>query len=237
MKNIAIIDDDETDASVLAGHLKRYFQARDIPVEVAVYHDCRAFLTRFDGRFHLVFLDIIMPNMDGVSLARQIREKDPTSKLIFVSSNPKYALDGYELNVLSFLLKPISYESLELKMNRIYPLLDSLDERKIQLKNRDDIRFLQIKDITYVEVFGHYLHFHLADGSVIVYRGSLSDAEKQIDSPFFVVCSQPNLVNINYIKEIKGNSVILLDGTVLGISRSKRKSFYAAVFDRFGNAI
>ena len=150
MKNIAIIDDDERDISNLSEHLKRYFAEKNIAVNIDLYRNATMFLERFDHQFNLVFFDIEMPELDGISLAKAIREKDEVVRIIFVSNHPKYAIEGYGLNALSFLVKPITYESLFLKMNSILPIIDVEEEKQISFKNRDSLKTIYVKDIHFL---------------------------------------------------------------------------------------
>ena len=234
MKNIAIIDDEELDITTLSTHLKRFFDEKNIAVNIDLYRNPQQFLERFDHQFNLVFFDIEMPGLDGISLAKQIRDKDSNVRIIFVSSHPKYALDGYGLNALSLLVKPISYESLLLKMNSILPLINEDEEKQISFKYRDELKAIYIKDIVCVDINGHYLEVFLENGTSFENRGTLSEIETQIGSPLFSKCSHSCLINIKYIKEITDNSVILINGISKPISRNRKKSFMASVLSHFG---
>lgn len=234
MKNIAIIDDDERDISNLSEHLKRYFAEKNIAVNIDLYRNATMFLERFDHQFNLVFFDIEMPELDGISLAKAIREKDEVVRIIFVSNHPKYAIEGYGLNALSFLVKPITYESLFLKMNSILPIIDVEEEKQISFKNRDSLKTIYVKDIVNASVKGHYIDIYLSDGSEFETRGPLGVLEDQINSNLFAKSSHSDIINIKFIKQIEDNSVVLNNGKKIGITRSYKKEFMEAVLAYFG---
>lgn len=235
MKHIAIIDDNENDISNLSENLKKYFEEKNIAVSINLYRSASHFLERYDHQYSLIFFDIEMPEIDGITLANAIRQKDDKVRIIFVSWHPKYALDGYGLNALSFLVKPITYSSLRLKMNSVLPLISEESEQQIVFKCRDEIKAVYIKDIVSITVYGHYLDVTLSDGTSFENRGTLGEIEKQVNSPLFVRCSHSDIVNTKYIKEIKDNAVIMTDGQSINISRNKKKQFMDAVLAHFGS--
>lgn len=231
---IAIIDDDEKDIELLVSNLKRYFDDKNMAISIQLYRSAKHFLERFEKQFNLIFFDVEMPELDGINLAREIRKKDDAVRIIFVSWHPKYALDGYGLNALSFLVKPITYQSLSLKMNGILPYIAEDIEKQITFKYRDEIKAVYIKNIVSVTVYGHYLEIRLCDGTSFENRGTLAELLKQLPTPLFTRCSHSDIVNIKFIKEIKDNVVVMIDNRIIPISRNKKKDFMGAVLSHFG---
>lgn len=224
MRKIAIVDDNDLDIKELNSVLTTYFNNANITVNIDLYRNPENFLNRFNSQFDLVFLDIEMPGISGIDLAKKVREKDDKVKLIFTTHHPKYAIDGYGVNALSFFVKPITLEALSLRMNHLLPLLKKESGKKITFKIRDNVKIFYSDKIKYIDVNGHYVTVHSINDKDFEVRASLGSLEKELESEKFARCNNYCLVNLDYVKSVE-NGFVIIDGGKIEISRNRKKAF------------
>ena len=118
MVNIAIVEDDAQQAVQLETALKRYSEEFRTPLKTAVFYNAMSFLGKYTAEYDIIFMDILMPMMNGMDAARILREKDEKVMVIFVTNMQQYAIQGYEVGAFDFILKPVSYPEFKLKFTR-----------------------------------------------------------------------------------------------------------------------
>ena len=221
MYRIAIVEDDPAYAEQLMGYCQRYAQERAAPMQAICFSDGLAFLDDFRGEMDAVFMDIAMPHMDGMECARRLRKIDGDTPLVFVTSMAQYAIRGYEVNAMDFMVKPVTYDEFTLKMDKIIRYLVRYGGNVVTVKLKDEVRVLNVRDITYIEVYNHCLKYHTRTETQET-LGKLSALEEDPAYAHFVRCSQSYLVNCAFITAISQETLIV-DGNVIPIARRKRK--------------
>lgn len=134
------------------------------------------------------------------------------------------AASGYEVDALDYILKPIKYPSLSLKMDRIVRLVRKKKGSKIALSFKGEMFVINQKDIIYLEVNGHNVSIHTCKDT-LTFRSKLSDMEKKLDSSSFAKCNNCYLVNLAYVSKIVGHEALLTNGVSLQISFPRKKRF------------
>ena len=228
----AIVDDDGVVAEELASYLERYARESGTEFEADRFSNPVNFLTAYSSRYDVVFLDIDMPDMNGMDAAKQLRKLDPSVILIFLTNLAQYAVNGYEVNALDFVIKPISYYVLVLKLERALDRLSSERGTEVAISMDDVVIKIRAVDLKYVEVQGHNLVFHTVSGDYKSY-GSLKKTEERLASADFVRCNACYLVNLKYVTSIRG-STAYIGKTELTISHAKRKDFVRRVNNYMG---
>ena len=129
MIRIAIVEDDQSADDQLTACLEKLsLQSKEV-FDLSHYPDAQQFLFAFHSQFDLIFMDIEMPNMDGLSAARRMREIDSNVALVFVTNLARYAINGYEVSALDYILKPLDYDAFYLKMQKVLRYCQTQQQR------------------------------------------------------------------------------------------------------------
>ena len=225
--NAAVVEDDDKDAEALRGMLERYGKERGVRFEVTRYRDAISFIDAYRPVFGIVFMDIELPDYDGLTAAKKLRELDSVVMIIFVTNMAQFAVNGYEVQAFDFVVKPLSYGNLSLKLDRASSRLAGDESRKVSIYTPDGARIVSVSDIMYVEVMGHKVIWHTAGGDISL-CGSLKKIEAQLNGGDFVRINSCYIVNLRYVTYVKSNSLIC-NGDELTISQSRRRDFLRAM--------
>jgi len=155
--NIAIVEDDQTQADLLAQYLARYKLERDYSYKLTHFNRANTFLQYSDQSFDIVFMDIELPDGNGMDVVRQLRVTDKKTMVIFVTNLAQYAVKGYEVRAFDFIVKPVAYYNFTLKFASALDSLETQKEIEVWVKTKDGKAKLLASRITYVEVEKHYL--------------------------------------------------------------------------------
>jgi len=223
---IAICEDEEVFRSELSKICSEISAKLDIESGIFVFESGESFWQEFasGSRYDLLLLDILMDNINGVDLARKIREYDSDSAIIFITSEPDYALQGYDVNALHYLLKPPDPDVLE-------RLIASDYQRRFKcnflvFKSGSQIMRIPIENIICLETVGRRVEISLLDKTV-EYPGKLSeliDHKEQL-----IRCHKAYAVNIASIRELTRSDAIAMNGKTIPVSRTYLKDVQKAL--------
>ena len=231
MLHIAIAEDEPAFAQQLEKNLERFGKDNYIEFKLSLFSDGASLVEHFTTEWDLLLLDVDMPGMDGISAARCIRDRDPEVPIMFITNLAQYAIRGYEVDALDYVLKPVSYYSLAMKLKKALRLVRRKDSRSIMLNREGDVVRLPLSHLYYVEVFGHQLRYHTSEGEFTQTGSrSLAAVEKELSSCGFARCHSSYLVNLRYVDAVETDAVRVI-GKSLPISRNRRKSFLQALLD------
>lgn len=224
MVNIAIVEDDKQQATQLEEALKRYGEEFRTPLKITVFYNAMAFLGKYTAEYDIVFMDILMPMMNGMDASRVLREKDDKVMIIFVTNMQQYAIQGYEVGAFDFILKPVTYPEFKLKFTRaLSKLMPQKTTANILIKSESGMVRLTPMQIIYVEVQQHHCIYHTKLGDYRQYQ-TMKSVETQLSDFGFARCNNFLLVNLLYVSKIEGMSVHV-NGEVLPISYPRKKQF------------
>ena len=221
---VAIVDDLKTELEMLRGYLMDFAVAESKEFDISTYESGDRFLEDFSGQFDLILMDIDMPGLNGIDTARAIRKVDESVVLMFVTAMPQYALTGYEVDAIDYIIKPVAYPDFALKLKKALRYVKQVKaDEPVVLPTKEGLVTLNISEIYYVESALHYCIYHTKDKEYRV-RENISAVEQRL-SPFgFARCNAGYLVSLKHVKAIIKDDVIVGDYT-LKISRSKKASF------------
>ena len=210
MAQIAVVEDNDAMRAQLCGFIAQYAQESGHQLDVTAFSDGAQLVEPYRPGFDIIFLDIEMPTLGGMPTAERIRRQDPDVVLVFVTNMAQYAIRGYEVDALDFVLKPVSYYQFSTKLERA---LQRIRRRRL-------------------------LHYHTATDTWSV-RGSLLKAEKDLAAYHFARCNQCYLVNLRHVRGVQDDLVQVGEERLerLEISRRRRTAFLAALAAYVGGAL
>lgn len=226
MRCFAVVEDDTADASLISDYIVRISEEHGEEASVLKFTSSEDFFA-CASHFDAVFLDINLPGMDGLTCAKKIRESDHSVILVFITSLSQFAIRGYEVDALDYVLKPVIYTDFQQKLARIFKRLDNRPTQRYTITLPDSVLYISLDDLMYIEVTGHTLAFHLRDRVVKQY-GKLADVEKVITPLGFIRCNRCYIVNPRYVEEVCGY-MVTVGGDKLTVSRSMKQPFLRAL--------
>ncbi len=232
MIKIALVDDCPADLDTLEADIMRYLQGYGIEAHVFRFSSAEELLEDYRPAYDVIFLDIEMPGTDGLAAAAAIRQTDQQTIIVFQTNMANLAINGYRVEALDFLVKPVDHASLELVLHKVRQRLRSRGRASVTVASKGSMRILHLDDIDYVEVRGHYVTYH-AGGEKIAARGTLAQVEKDLERVNFLRCNRWLLVNVDRITAFE-NGYITVGGNSLEVSRANRRPLAKALADVAG---
>jgi len=172
------------------------------------------------------FLDIVMPEMNGIELAKQIREMEAVKgmkacEIVFLTTSNEFASESFEVKAFSYLLKPPDPQKVANVLLEIIDAKKTVDVSGIPISTKTITKFLYFREISFIEVINYKVYFRLIDGSEIAIVSALGAILPQImTDKRFAQCHRSFVVNMNDINKIQGNSVLMYSGKQIPISRT-----------------
>lgn len=220
---IAILDDESSAIKQVEEFLKRFVEEYHVVLQWHTFENPSKFIDCYSMDYELIFLDIDMPGINGIEVAREIRDRDQDVLIIFITSMGQFAIQGYAVEALDFVVKPVAYEDFVLKMKKALRYLARDTGAGLHLSTTEGIIKLQVRDIFYAEVRNHYLYYHTNKG-VYKVRGTIKEAEQALREYHFVRCNQGTIVNLKYVEHLRDKTVVIA-GDEIAISRNKKREF------------
>ena len=214
MLKLAICDDEVSCRERLTALVNEYGAARRAELAVSAF-SAAAQVPDSGECFDIYLLDILMPGLSGMDLAVELRERDETADLIFLTSSPEFALESYTVRALDYLLKPVDREKLFSSLDRA--IARRRERARDELVLRSDGRLVSVPlgSIEYVEARQEKLIFRLNSGETLETAGALSSLEERLlADPRFLKPHRAYLVNMAFIRELTGRELCLSDAFV-----------------------
>lgn len=232
MLKIAVVEDEEETLSQLHSFLARYESEHHVPMQVSAFQDGSELLQAPFAEFDIILMDIEMPTLNGMATAEQIRKSGSDVVIVFVTNMAHYAIQGYSVGALDYILKPVTYYTLSVRLERAIAQVRKRGDRQIMLTLPDGVVRLEIRQIYYVEIQSRLLHYHTELGEFVL-RGTMQSVEQELTKHHFVRCNYWYLVNLMYVTEVR-KDVAVVAGNELAISRRNRTAFMTALTNYVG---
>jgi DNA-binding LytR/AlgR family response regulator len=233
---ILVVEDDDHAAQRLETLLERY--AEEHKLRFSIQREKSAFdLAEAAQEAGLVFLDIELPGTDGMKAARGFRDSGLDVPIVFVTNLAQRAVEGYAVSALDFIVKPVDYAALTLRMDRAMKAMDARSEHTICIQAKQGLHAVQAKDLIIVETRGHDIVYCLKDGSELLARKALREAASELPSPPFLQISSGCIINMAYATGMEGSKIELSDCRAVYMSRGHRKSCLQALARYLGGCL
>ena len=224
---VAIVDDSKTDAEFVQGILNSWAEQRLANIQAEVFPSAEAFLFRYaeDKNWDILLLDIEMGAMDGVTMAKRVRQENQSVQIVFITGFADYISEGYEVSALHYLMKPVKREKMFAVLDRAVAAMQKT-ERVILLPADGEMLRLPVGQVQYMEAFSHTVAIVTGTETIQV-KMPISEVEKILGDGF-IRCHRSYLVGLKHIARLSKTEVVLDNGKSLPISRSAAASVHKA---------
>ena len=224
---VAIVDDSATDAEFVQDILNSWAEQRLIDIQAKVFPSAESFLFRYaeDKDWDVLLLDIEMGAMDGVTMAKRVRQSNEAVQIVFITGYSDYIAEGYEVAALHYLMKPVSRDKLLTVLDRALEKRKQ-DERCLNLEAYGEMVRLPFYEIRFLDVHQNYVTVHAKSDYTV--KRTLGDFEKELDDRFHRV-GRSMILNLKYVQRVTKTEVRLSDGTVLPLPRGAYEPLNRAI--------
>ena len=234
MNYIAVVEDSVQDRAVLDSYLEKYQQEKNCHFQITHFSDGDEIALGYKGGYDLILMDIEMTFMDGMSAAEEIRRADPEVLIIFITNSPQYAIKGYAVDALDYVLKPVSYYAFSQRLGRAVERVARRARHFLQINAHGTAHKLDTSAIYWIENCGHDLVFHTAEGEVTA-PGSMTETEEKLAQDSYFRVNKGCLVNLEHVDRMDGEDAIV-HGDRVPLARARRKAFLDALNDYINGA-
>lgn len=229
---VAICDDERFYMDGIEDFVRRWQALHNVTVRISKYRSSEDLLMELEENLpeDLFFLDIQFPGeMNGLQLAQEIRRKNDQAVIVFTTNYEEYAIEGYRVNALRYLQKPISDEAVFECLDIAYRQWMMFHDTFLVVESGRSIRRISYKSIYYIESKAHYIEIHtIQKNEIIEVRGKLGDFMKQLPDEIFVRCHRSYLVNLLYVQTFSRSEVVLFGEEKLPVSARHQEEFMRA---------
>ena len=227
MIRIAIVEDEPQYSTQLEGFVRDFSRESGLAMEVTVYSDGDELVERYKAQFDIILLDVEMPFLDGMTAAELIRRQDPEVVIIFITNMAQYAIRGYAVDAMDYVLKPVSYFAFSQRLSRAIRRMKNRQRHFFTIPVKGGALKLDAGELYYLESQGHSLIFHTAGGDHTS-TGSMAQWEEKLVPLGFFRCNKGYLVNLEHVDGFQ-DGCALVNGEQLVVSRPRKGAFLEAL--------
>ena len=232
MVRIAILEDEAPVREDLAGYLRRYTRQYGTKFEVSLFADGDEILEDYRPNWDIILLDVEMPRLDGMTTAERIRKLDSEVILIFITNMAQYAIRGYAVDAMDYILKPVPYFAFSQQLQKAIRRLEKRAKAYLTVPVEGGFRRVDLSGVYYLESVGHKVRLYTEEEELTV-PGSLKQYEEMLADKQFARCNSGYLVNLAQVRGMQ-DGMVLVGSHSLQISRPRRKAFVEALTDYVG---
>lgn len=228
---VAICEDERYILEELRKKVEKYINRKSLDASIKTFTSGEELL-KAKKKFDIILLDLMLPGIDGLEVARQISCR---SRIIFVTSYREYAVEAFDANAVHYLVKPVTEERLFSALDRAVNQTEQVDNQSLTLIKSGKTQVIFIRDILYCEVFNHQVRIHTVHGTYD-YFGTLDMLETKLDERFFR-CHRSFVVNMSCVAGQEKGVAILTNGEKIFISRRKQTDFIQRLLNFLKNEV
>jgi putative two-component response regulator len=232
---VALVDDDQRFLTLQQEYVERFSREEGVPCNAISFTSGFQLMDGYTGTYDAVFLDIEMPGMNGLETAQMLRTADQSVCIVFVTNMAQYAIRGYAVNALDFVVKPIEYFTFADKLKKVLRYRSLRPEREALLSREGGLVRVPYSQIYYLEKDKNYLIYHTQQGAFRE-RGTVLEKEPDFLDCGFARCTSGCLVNLQHVRKTSRDTVLVGEDT-LPLSRQHRKPFVDSLMKYLGGAL
>ena len=236
MIRVAIVEDDATYANQLTEYLRKYQKEYPDTYDISTFTDGDAIVSSYHFQFDIILMDIEMRFMDGISAAEEIRRMDKDVVIIFITNMPQYAIRGYAVEALDYILKPVSYFAFTQRLGRAISRMKKREQKSLIVPVKGGTVKLAVSSIYYIESQGHNMIYHTASGDYVS-AGTMKDTEEVMKPFHFFRGSKWYLINLQQVQGLGDGCANLMSGEKVPLSRSRKREFMEALAQYWGEVM
>ena len=234
MIRIALVEDEAEVRAQLQGYVQRHTRQYGTEFAVMEFADGMELLDDYRPVYDILFLDVEMKHLDGMETARRVRELDKDVIIVFITNMAQYAIGGYAVGALDYVLKPVPYFAFSQQLQKALGQLEKRKRHYLAVVVDGGMRRLDAAEIYYLESEGHKVHFYTEKEDFIV-PGTLKNYEEKLVGRAFARCNSGYLANLAQVSGVQ-QDMVQVGPYTLQISRPRRKAFMAELADYIGGA-
>lgn len=235
MIKIAIVEDESMYAKQLKEYLEQYEKEHGEAFDITIYSDGDEIVHKYKAQFDIILMDVEMKFMDGMSAAEEIRKVDTEVVIIFITNMAQYAIRGYAVDALDYVLKPVSYFAFSQRLSRAIGRMKKREQKIISVNIKGGTIRLDVANIYYIESQGHNLIFHTASGNYES-AGTMKEVEDRLAPLNFFRGNKGYLINLAHVDGVQDGCAVIKGETLL-LSRSRKKEFMETLTRYWGEVI
>ena len=221
--HVAIVEDEPLFVQQLKEYIGRYEKDRGRRIKITTFADGEDITDDYRGGYDIILMDIQMRFMDGMTAAEKIRTLDHEVIIMFITNMIQYAVRGYEVDAMDYVVKPVEYFAFSQKLDKAIGRMKKAVQTYISVPTEDGLQKLAVSDIYYIESQGHNACYRTARGEFLS-RITLKELEDSMSGYGFFRCGKGYLINMKHVDGISGNDCIIC-GERIPVIRNKKKEF------------
>ena len=221
--HIAIVEDELLFVKQLQEYIRRYEKESGRQIKITTFADGEDITEDYRAEYDIILMDIQMRFMDGMTAAEKIRQMDQEVIIMFITNMIQYAVRGYEVDAMDYVVKPVEYFAFSQKLNKAIGRMKKTDRAFVSVPTEDGLQKLAVSDIYYIESQRHYARYKTQKGEFLS-RVTMKELEDTMGKYGFFRCGKGYLVNMRHVEGIsEGNCMIC--GQQISVSRNRKKEF------------
>ncbi len=235
MINIAIVEDEDDYAKQLEEYLHKYEKDFSEAFMITRYSDGDGIVSKYKAQFDIILMDVQMKFMDGMSAAEEIRKTDSEVVIIFITNMAQYAIKGYAVDALDYVLKPVSYFAFSQRLSRAIARMKKRENKVIAISVKGGTMRIDVSNIYYIESQGHNLIYHTSSG-IFETIGTMKEVEEKLADAGFCRANKGYIINLAVVDGVRDNCAVVKDEELV-ISRARKKDFMEELARYWGEAV
>lgn len=228
MLRIAVVEDEKACQEQLTEFFERYQKERGVRLEVQYFDDGAEAVEGYQSVYDLLLMDIQLPLLDGMTAAELIRDRDAEVQILFITNMKQFAIQGYRVGALDYLLKPVSYFALSQRLDKVMERQQRRRRHYVTIVSEGNWHKLDISQVFYIESQDHTLLYHTSAGSYPVI-GTMKSLVRELEPMgCFFRCGKSFLVNLEHVDAVRDHCAVV-SGTMIPISRGKKGPLLSAL--------